>query len=59
MQARGDQMVWLKRQDQLDAGHNALVDAMDALLALQQGIIVTHIAFDASPACLACSMSMA
>lgn len=30
-------MVWLKRHEQLRLGHTALVGAMDALLALQQG----------------------
>ncbi len=30
-------MVWLKRQQQADAGHTALVGLMDALLHLQQG----------------------
>ncbi|KAL0054937.1 hypothetical protein WJX82_004792 [Trebouxia sp. C0006] len=37
-QARGDEMVWLKRQQQADAGHTALVGLMDALLHLQQGL---------------------
>lgn len=37
LQARGDEMVWLKRQQQADAGHEALVGLMDALLHLQQG----------------------
>lgn len=37
LQARGDQTVWLKRQQQRDAGHTALVGLMDALLQLQQG----------------------
>ncbi len=37
LQARGDEMVWLKRQQQVDAGHTALVGLMDALLHLQQG----------------------
>ena len=37
LQARGDEMVWLKRQQQADAGHTALVGLMDALLHLQQG----------------------
>ena len=30
-------MVWLKRQQQVDAGRTALVGLMDALLQLQQG----------------------
>ena len=30
-------MVWLKRQQQVNAGHKALVGLMDALLQLQQG----------------------
>lgn len=37
MQARGDQMVWLKRPEQVQLGHTALVGVMDALLNLQQG----------------------
>ena len=37
LQARGDEMVWLKRQQQADTGHTALVGLMDALLHLQQG----------------------
>ncbi|KAL0031913.1 hypothetical protein WJX79_004937 [Trebouxia sp. C0005] len=37
-QARGDEMVWLKRQEQTNAGHTALVGLMDALLNLQQGL---------------------
>ena len=37
LQARGDDMIWLKRQQQADAGHTALVGLMDALLHLQQG----------------------
>ncbi|KAA6427899.1 MAG: c transferase [Trebouxia sp. A1-2] len=38
LQARGDEMVWLKRQEQTNAGHTALVGLMDALLHLQQGL---------------------
>ena len=37
LQSRGDVMVWLKHQQQADAGHTALVRLMDALLHLQQG----------------------
>ena len=37
MQARGDQMIWLKREEQLQLGHTALVGVMDALLDLQAG----------------------
>jgi hypothetical protein len=40
LQARGDEMVWLKRQQQADAGHTALVGLMDALLHLQQGDVL-------------------
>ncbi len=40
LQARGDEMVWLKRQQQADAGHTALVGLMDALLHLQPGDIL-------------------
>ena len=50
-------MIWLKRQEQLDAGHEALVGVMDALLHLQQGSVVVHIACDASPARMACLCS--
>lgn len=37
MQARGDQMIWLKREEQLQLGLAALVRVMDALLDLQAG----------------------
>lgn len=40
LQARGDEMVWLKRQEQTNAGHTALVGLMDALLHLQQGEVL-------------------
>ncbi|KAL0023769.1 hypothetical protein WJX77_003977 [Trebouxia sp. C0004] len=37
-QARGDEMIWLKRQQLADKGHTALVCLMDALIHLQQGL---------------------
>ena len=40
LQARGDETVWLKRQQQTNAGHTALVGLMDALLHLQQGDVL-------------------
>ena len=39
LQARGDQMVWLKRHEQVQLGHTALVCVMDSLLKLQEGIV--------------------